>query len=167
MAKARAAAKAATDKIVEGQAEVLNLKSADAHAFTRARAALEGREGETKIEKEIDEIAREYAEIYRMLGGRASPLEVTRDWLKRNDVELPRITVGAAVEEFKLQCIADSKSKVRRKEISTVLTSFAAAFNQEIHTLEPKLLSDYLTGLTLAERTRRNYRNVIGYLPLP
>src|ERR1035437_7943712 len=52
IADARAAADDAIDKITEGQAEVLNLKSADAHAYTRARAALDGLAGETKIEKE-------------------------------------------------------------------------------------------------------------------
>jgi len=34
LADARRAAKAATEKISEGQAEVLNLKSADAHAIS-------------------------------------------------------------------------------------------------------------------------------------
>ena|ERR1035437_2172085 len=50
MADARAAADDAIDKITEGQAEVLNLKSADAHAYTRARAALDGLDGEGFIE---------------------------------------------------------------------------------------------------------------------
>jgi integrase len=44
-----------------------------------------------------------------------------------------------------------------------VLTHFAESFNVEIHTLEPKMIADYLTALALAERTRRNYRNVIGF----
>src|SRR5512137_1804085 len=38
LADARRAADAAIDKITEGQVEVLNLKSADAHAYTCARA---------------------------------------------------------------------------------------------------------------------------------
>jgi len=157
MADARTAANAAIDKITEGQAEVLNLKATDAYAYTRARDALAG------IEKGIDDVAKEYAEAYRLLKGKASVLEACRDWAKRHAIELPRITVADAVKEFKLQCVAGGKSKVRQKEISTVLTSFAAGFNQEIHTLEPKMIADYLTALTLAERTRRNYRNVIGY----
>jgi hypothetical protein len=94
----KAANEAAIDKITEGQSEVLNLKSADAHAIIRARAFIKGKEGETKIEKEIDELVGEICEIRRMLGGRETPLGVTRDWLKRNAVELPRVTVAAAVE---------------------------------------------------------------------
>jgi len=59
---AKAEADRAIEKITEGQAEVLNLTSSDAHTYTRFRAALQG------IEKEIDEVAREYAEAYHLLG---------------------------------------------------------------------------------------------------
>ncbi|MGA9776849.1 MAG: hypothetical protein WBS33_01115, partial [Verrucomicrobiia bacterium] len=58
LADARQAASEAVDKITDGQAEVLNLKSADAHAYTRARAILDGSEGETKIDLQIDEAVR-------------------------------------------------------------------------------------------------------------
>jgi integrase len=163
MAKARATAIAAIDKITEGQSEVLNLKSADAFAYIRSREALDGREGQVKIEKEIDEVVREYADMYRLLRGRATPMEAVRDWCKRHEVELTPITVPAAVKKFEEQCTAEGKSKVRRKEIHTVLTNFAKTFNFDVQSLEPKLISEYLTQLGLAERTRRNYRNVIGY----
>jgi integrase len=163
MAKARIAADAAVDKITEGQSEVLNLKSADAHAIIRARAFIKGKEGETKIEKEIDELVGEICEIRRMLGGRATPLEVTRDWLRRNAVELPKITVTDAVKEIKKQAKTDGKSDLRRKQLANVLDRFAENFNQEVSTLTPKLIAEYLTALKLAERTRRNHRDVIGF----
>ena len=44
MAEASQAAKDAIDKIGEGQTEVLNLKSSEAHAYTRSRAILDGGE---------------------------------------------------------------------------------------------------------------------------
>jgi hypothetical protein len=50
MTEARKAADVAIDKITDGQTEVLNLRAADAHAFTRARAILNGGNGETKID---------------------------------------------------------------------------------------------------------------------
>ncbi len=163
MAEAKAAADDAIEKITEGQSEVLNLKSADAHAIIRARAFINGKEGETKIDKEIDELVGEICEIRRMLGGRATPLEVTRDWLKRNAVALPRVTVAVAVEQMKKQAETDGKSDLRLKQLANVLDRFAEAFNREVHTLTPKLIADYLTGLALAERTRRNHRDVIGF----
>lgn len=163
LADARRAADAAIDKITEGQVEVLNLKSADAHAYTRARAFMNGKEGETKIEKEIDELVGEICEIHRMLAGRATPLEITRDWCKRNAVALPRVTVADAVEKLKVQAKTDGKSDLRRKQLASVLDRFAEHFNQEVHTLAPKMIAEYLTALELAERTRRNHRDVIGF----
>lgn len=163
MAEARKAADAAVDKITEGQSEVLNLKSADAHAIIRARAFIKGKEGEAKIEKEIDELVGEICEIRRMLGGRETPLGVARDWLKRHAVKLPEITVAAAVEQIKTQAETDGKSALRLKQLANVLDRFAESFNQDVQSLTPKLIADYLTGLALAERTRRNHRDVIGY----
>jgi integrase len=98
-----------------------------------------------------------------MLGGRATPLEVTRDWLRRNAVELPKITVADAVKEIKKQAETDGKSDLRRKQLANVLDRFAENFNLEVQTLTPKLIAEYLTALELAERTRRNHRDVIGF----
>ena len=64
-----------------------------------------------KIEKEIDELVGEICEIRRMLGGRATPLEVIRDWLKRNAVELPRVTVAIAVEQLKTQAVGSQTNR--------------------------------------------------------
>lgn len=95
--------------------------------------------------------------------GRATPLEITRDWCKRNAVELPRVTVADAVEKLKVQAKTDGKSDFRRKQLAGVLDRFAEHLNQEVHTLTPKMIAEYLTALELAERTRRNHRDVIGY----
>ncbi len=163
MADARAAANEAIDKITEGQAEVLNLKSADAHAYTGARAALIGQEGETKIEKGIDDVAKEYAEAYRLLGGRATILEVCRDWLKRNAIELPKITVADAVTRLKKQADTDGKSNDRQKQLAAALDAFTDAFNWEVHQITPKMIADYLTALPFRERTKRNHRDTIAF----
>jgi len=163
LADARAAANDAIDKITEGQGAVLNLKSADAHAVIRARAHLDGSEGETKIDLQIDEAVRECVEIRRLLAGRASALDVCRDWLKRNAVELPKITVAAAVELLKKQAETDGKSSDRQKQLAAALDAFAIAFNQEVHTVTPKLIADYLTALPFKDRTKRNHRDTIGF----
>jgi len=163
LADARKAADAAIDKITEGQAEVLNLKSADAHAVIRARAYLEGGEGETKIDLQIDEAVRIAADCIRLLGGRALPQEVCRDWLKRHDVELPKITIAEAVKELKKLEKADGQSNDRMKQFRAHLDPFAIALNQEAHTITPKLIADYLGALAFKERTKANHRDTIGY----
>jgi integrase len=163
MEDARKAANDAIDKITEGQGEVLNLKSSDAHAYTRSRAALKGAEGETKIEKEIDEVVREYADAYRLLAGRATIMEACRDWLKRHAVELPKITVAAAVEQFKKQAVTDKKSKDRKKQFNAHLTPFATKFNQDVETISPDLVSSYLLALPFVEKTKSNHRDTISF----
>jgi integrase len=163
LADARAAANDAIDKITAGQGEVLNLKSADAYAYTRSRVILDGDEGETKIDFQIDEAVREFANAYRLLAGRSTIGDVCRDWLKRNAVELPKITVAAAVELLKKQAETDGKSPDRQKQLAAALDAFALAFNIEVHTLTPKQLADYLTALPFKERTKANHRDVIGY----
>jgi integrase len=160
---ARAAANDAIDKITAGQGEVLNLKSADAHAYTRTRAILDGNEGETKIDFQIDEAIREFADAYRLLAGRSTLGDVCRDWLKRNAVELPKISVAAAVEQLKKQAESDGKSNDRQKQLAAALDAFAVAFNQDVHTVTPKLIADYLTALPFKERTKRNHRDTIGF----
>jgi integrase len=157
LADARAAASDAVDKIRDGKAEVLELTSADCHVFLRARDAVAG------TGKEIDTACREHAEILRMLAGRATPMEVTRDWLKRNAVALPKITVADAVTMIKTDAKADGKSEARLKQLANVLDRFAGEINQQIHTLEPNIVSKYLSALVLSERSKRNHRDVLGF----
>ena len=160
---ARAAANDAIDRITEGQGEVLNLKSADAHAYTRSREYLDGSDGETKIDLEIDEAVRIFATCHRMLAGRAEPVEVCRDWLKRNAVKLPKITVSAAVEELKSQTEKDGKSKDRQIHLGSHLDAFATAFNVEVQTITASQVSAYLVALPFVERTKANHREDIGF----
>jgi len=163
MAEAKASADDAIDKITEGQVEVLNLKSADAHAYARARAKLDGLEGETKIEKGIDEAVGEYADAYRMLAGRSTIGDVCRDWLKRHAVELPKITVFDAVVKIKKEVETDGKSNDRKKQLAAALDAFALDFNQDVQSIAPKMIADYLIALPFKERTKANHRDVIGY----
>lgn len=158
LADAREAANDAIDKISSGDSEVLKLTSSAKHAYVRAKAALEG------IEKEIDEVARDFAEAHRLLAGRATILEACRDWLKRHAVELPKITVAAAVGQLKQQVESDGKSNDRQKQLAAALDAFVGGFpNHQVLDLTPKLVADYLTALPFKERTKRNHRDTIGY----
>ena len=94
LADAWTAANEAIDKFADGEADALELKSSDRHVYLRARAALVG------INKELDDICREYAEATTLLAGRASILETVRDWLRRHKTDLPKITVAEAIEKY-------------------------------------------------------------------
>jgi integrase len=163
LADARDVANDAIDKITDGQAEVLNLKSGDAHAYTRGRAILEGGEGETKIDLQIDEAVRIAADVLRLLDGRAEPIEVARDWLKRNAVKLPKITVADAVEKLKIETVKDGKSKDRQIHLSSHLGALAKSFNCEVHTITASQIASYLVALPFGERTKANHREDIGF----
>jgi integrase len=157
LADARVAANDAIDKITAGQGEVLNLTASDANNYVRARDAMEG------LDKPMDEVVREYREARSLLNGRATVIEACRDWARRHAVELPRIMVDEAVRKFVLQCIADGKSKLRLRGIRAVLNRFSESFRVEVHTLEPKMIADYLTALPFSDCTKYNHRSQIGF----
>jgi integrase len=76
---------------------------------------------------------------------------------------LPKITVAAAVQQLQSQALSDGKSKSRRKQLCNVLDPFAESFCQDVHTITPNLVSRYLSALPLAERSKRNHRDAIGF----
>jgi integrase len=147
----------AIEAILTGDASALKLNSKDRHTYLRGVEYLQ------PLGVELDVAAREYSELRALLGGRTTPIEACRDWLKRNAVELPKITVTAAVEELKKVAAADGKSSLRLKQLANVLDRLAINFKDEVHTITPRLIADYLSALALAERTRRNHRDVIGF----
>jgi hypothetical protein len=95
--------------------------------------------------------------------GAPSILEVFRDWLKSNAVELPRVTVADADAKLKKQVETDGKSNDRQKQLAAALDAFVAAFNCEVHTLPPKMIADYLAALPFRERTKCNHRDTLGF----
>lgn len=154
---ARQAANEAIEGMLTGDHSALQLRNAHRHAYLRAVEFL------APLNIEIDEAAREYAEIRVLLAGKATPMEVCRDWLKRHAVALPRVTVADAVAQLKKQAESDGKSSDRQKQLAAGLDAFALGFNYEVHELTPKMVADYLTGLAFRERTKRNHRDTIGF----
>jgi integrase len=98
-----------------------------------------------------------------VLNGRASVLEVARGWMKRNNVELPKVLVSVAVEEIIQQENNDGKSQLRIKQLKTLLGRFSKDLDVEVQTIAPDLVSRWLAGLALSERTRRNFRDAVGF----
>lgn len=154
---AEAVAADACQKIANGEQLSLTLTNGDRMTYLRASEALVG------VHVPIDTACREYATAFSILSGRSGLIEVCRDWIKRNATELPKITVAKAVEEIQTDAKADGKSHIRQKQLSTLLGRFAKDLNVHVHEVTPDLISRWLSGLALAERTRRNFRDVIGF----
>jgi integrase len=144
-------------QIANGQQMSLSLANADLLEYRRAQEAL------TPLGIKLDAAAHEYANAVALLGGRASLAEVCRDWLKVHARQLPHITVSEAVEKLVEQAGADGKSAARLHQLRVLLDRFAESFQCQVHTLTPRLVSEYLSSLLLSERSKRNHRDVIGF----
>jgi integrase len=125
--------------------------------YVRATEAL------AKMGMPIDTACREYADAVMMLNGHASILEVARDWMKRNEVQRPKILVSMAVDEIIQQEKNDRKSELRIKQLKTLLGRFSKDLDVNVHDITPDLVSRWLAGLALSERTRRNFRDAVGF----
>lgn len=155
--EAKAVAKEACRSVANGQQSSLELNDFERMAYLRAAEAV------SPINVPIDTACREYADALKILGGNASVSEACREWVKRNAVSLPKITVEAAVQQLQKQAVSDGKSIARQKQLRNVLDPFVVSFCQDVHTITPNLVSRYLSALSMAERSKRNNRDVIGY----
>jgi integrase len=157
LTEAKQVARDACNKIANGQQDVLRLCNTDRLTYVRAAEAA------SKAQIPIDTACRDHAELLAILDGKASPAEVIRDWIKRQQSELPRVALSKAVEECLEQARTDRKSKERIKRLSS-LERFANDLQVEVHTITPDLVSRWLSALPFAERTRRNYSDTIAFL---
>lgn len=144
-------------KIANGQQISLTLTNHERLVYLRATETL----APTGIA--LDAAATEFASAIQILGGKATIVEVCRDWMKRNLTERPRILISAAVEQIKAEAETEKKSDDRQKQLANVLDPFAERFNVEAHTITPALISTYLIKLPLSERSKKNHRDVIGF----
>jgi integrase len=112
----------------------------------------------------LDEAASVYAKVMKIIAGYdTTPEAIAHDWVKRNKTQLPRITTSAAVEKLLAQEKKDNKSQRRIQQLAAPLRQFAEAISVEVHTITFTIVSAYLRELTLAEKTKKNHRDAIGY----
>jgi integrase len=154
---AKTAALEACRTISRGEQVSLLLVNGDRLEYQRANEAL------NPIGVKLDVAAHEYAGAMALLNGRATITEACRAWLKQNISELPTVTVSKAANEIIQQSKTDGKSAMRLKQLSSVLDRFAKNFNIGVQDISPALISQYLAKLPLAERSRRNHRDVIMF----
>lgn len=154
---AKAVARDACIKIANGEQVALELNSHDRLVYLRACDFAK------RIGVPIDVMCREYADAYDIAGGKVTPVELAREWRRHHSVQLPRITIRAALDELERQAKADGKSKDRLKRMETILGKFAADTSVEVHLVTPDIVSRWLSGLSRSERTRRHYRDMVGF----
>ncbi|MGH7980772.1 MAG: hypothetical protein ACREE6_15450, partial [Limisphaerales bacterium] len=142
--------------IAGGQQMSLTLVNGERLAYVRATEAL------SPLGVTLDLAATEYAIAFQVLGGKASITDVCREWVKRDTMQRPRISIAAAVEQFKQEARTDNKSEERQKQFRIVLDRLAGCFTDEVYTVTPSNISGHLARLPLSERSKKNHRDVIG-----
>ncbi len=154
---AKQVARDACGRIAAGQQQVLALTNTDRMSYIRAK------EYADKVGVPLDTIAQRYANFDAIVEGKTYPDEVARDWVKRNSDSRPRIRMADALTELIVQARTDRKSTERLRRLETNLGKFADDINIEVHTVTPDIVSRWLSELKLAERTKKNYRDFIGF----
>lgn len=158
-AAAREAAAEALDLIAAGESEAAELTSTDRHVLLRAREALVAFPG-----LNVDDVCRMFAEANAILAGRTSVLEASREWARLNGKVLPKIKIADAVEKITIELAANKKSGFYQQTITVQLNGIAEHFQCTQEIITPTQVSNFLHGLNCAERTKRNYRDAIGFL---
>lgn len=143
--------------ISRGQQVSLPLVNGDRLEYLRANEAL------TPIGVKLDVAAHEYAGAMTLLNGRATITEACRDWLKRHVVELPPISIKKVADEIVQQAKVNGRSTVRVRQLDSILGRFARDCNLDVQDVTPALISQYLSGLSLSERSKRNYHDTLGF----
>jgi integrase len=165
--EAKAWAKSVANSMAQGELDVLELRSEQRMAYVHAMNALEP----TGVALEL--AAKEYAEAWRYLGGKASLVEAAREYAKRRMHELPSKTVGDAVKEMLETKEREGASAEYRKILRLYLEQLAEACPLQVRALTTTHVADFLRELKAGKdehgnpraatpRTKNNARATIG-----
>lgn len=150
-------AKTACQTIAAGRQVSLTLTGGELDTYRLAKKAA------APLGVPLDEAVRNYADALQILCGKASVAEACREWVRRNAVALPKITVADAAKLFNAES-ESQRSQLRRKALAWTMTHLETAFGTVgVDTLTPDLISRHLAALKMAERTKKNHRDSIGF----
>jgi len=165
--EAKAWAKSIANSMSQGELDVLELRSEQRMAYVHAMKELEP----TGVALEL--AAKEYAEAWRYLGGKASLVEAAREYAKRRLHDLPSKTVGEAVKEMLDTKEREGASAEYRKILKLYLNQLAAACPFQVRAITTTHVADFLRELKAGKdehgnpraanpRTKNNARGTVG-----
>ena len=153
---AKAYADSVGDSISNGELDVLELRSSDRLAYVHAVEALRP----TGMALEL--AARDYAEAWKALGGKASLVEAAREFARRHLHELPDKMLPDAVKEMLDAKEREGASKVYMKVLRFYLGQLAAAFHCQLRSVTSGQLGDFFRSMDVSPRSRNNARATVG-----
>jgi hypothetical protein len=154
--EAKTHAKNVAEALDSGKVEVVELRSRERAAYLHALDVLRP----TGMALEL--AATEYAEAWRVLGGKASLVEAAREFARRNLHELPDKLLPDAVKEMLADKEREGASKVYMKVLRFYLGQLAEAFHCQLRAVTSSQVTDYLRGMDVSGRSRNNARQTIG-----
>lgn len=152
---AKTAARDACTKIANGEQAVLQLTNHDRMTYLRAAEAV------APVQTPIDVACREFATAFKLLEGRGTLTDAVQFYVKAQSKQPPTISVAAAVDEMLLHSERDGKSRSRMHQLETYLTRFKDAFSCNLRDIESRHIADYIVGLKLMVRTKKNCRDIL------
>ena len=155
-AEARADADAKAKAMSRGELDVLELRSVDRIAYLHALDTLRP----TGMALEL--AVKDYAEAWKVLGGKASLVEAAREFARRHMHELPNKLLPAAVDEMIETRTGDGASQAYARVLHAHLTPLKEKFQCQLRSVTSGQLSDYFRSLKVSPRSRNNARATVG-----
>lgn len=153
-AKTEAESKAIS--LSRGELDVLHLASADRLAYVHAVDALKP----TGVPLEL--AAKDYAEAWKALEGKASLLEAAKEYARRHLHDLPDKMLPDAVKEMLEAKEREGASKAYKKVLRFYLGQLSDAFHCQVRSVTTAQLGDFLRNMDVSARTKNNARQVVG-----
>ena len=154
--EAHADAKSKAISLSKGELDVLHLDNADRMAYTHAVEAVRL----TGLPLEL--VAKEYAEAWKVLGGKASIIEAAKDFARRNLHVLPDKMLPDAVKEMLEAKEREGVSKIYMKVLRFYLGQMADAFHCQLRSVTTSQIADFLRNMEVSARSKNNVRQTVG-----
>jgi integrase len=149
-------AKSAADKLAAGQLDAVAMSNKESAAYAHSVEALKP----TGMPLEL--AAREYAEAWKVLGGKASIIEAAKEFARRHLHTLPNKMLPEAVKEMLEAKEREHASKAYMKVLKFYLNQLADAFHCQLRSVTTSQLGDLLRNMDCSARSKNNARQTIG-----
>jgi integrase len=157
-ADAQADANSKATAMSRGELDLLELRSVDCIAYLHAVETLQ------PSGMALELAVKDYAEAWKVLGGKASLVEAAREFARRHMHELPNKLLPDAVDEMIETRARDGTGKAYMRVLRVYLTPLKERFHCQLRSVTSGQLSDYLRDLEVSPRSKNNARATVGAL---
>lgn len=154
--EAHAEAKSTADKLAAGQLDAVAMSNKESTAYAHAVETLKP----TGLPLEL--AATEYAEAWKVLGGKASVIEAAKEFARRHLHTLPDKMLPDAVKQMLEAKEREGASKIYLKVLRCYLGQMADAFHCQLRSVTTGQLADFFRNMEVSGRSKNNARQTVG-----